>query len=77
MKKYIKQKIKRISLDPDQAVLQVCMVDGGVFWGFGTLDGCVHFRVIGAGETPCNTAVKGVGGDSPAMHGATMDQKPS
>ena len=31
MKKYIQPKIKSVSLDPDQAILQVCQVGGGYF----------------------------------------------
>ena len=31
MKKYIQPKIKAVSLNPDQAILQVCML-GGAYW---------------------------------------------
>ena len=56
MKKYIEPKIKAVELDPDQAILQVCMV-GGVYLSDNVTDVCM--ATGGLYSATCNMTPKG------------------
>ncbi|MDD4202509.1 MAG: hypothetical protein PHQ52_03490 [Candidatus Omnitrophica bacterium] len=60
MKKYIEPKIKSVLLDPDQAILEICMIDG--MW-FAATTQCLAFGATTSIGRPrnCVNTVRGVG----------------
>lgn len=57
MTKYIAPKIKSIELDPEQAVLEVCQIDGNYFTS-NHLGSPACAMGTGAAPYDCNTSVK-------------------
>lgn len=56
-KKYIKPVITRVKLDPEQAILQACII-GGIYFAGGAVD-CMSASMAGTTHITCATTVKG------------------
>lgn len=72
MKAYSKPKIRKIALDSEQAILQVCQVSGDYF-AVGSF--CVGTRSTTHGPCACNITIRGI--TTRINNGAFSDSQPS